>query len=194
MINGSTEPDEPVVAEAKTKLGTTPGETGIEEKLYVIDRASGEPIPVESELSQPRNRTSAHNYITGSTGESQPEAKEGMSPSKPLAKKSMDGAGAGVDVKPPTNGGSGKVAEQLEEAQTALDTKQYGQAIQVLTHLLKVLPVGHPDRPKALIWLAKAFEGQGMMEQAVETWDLLAGESPDHSEMARRRIESLTQR
>lgn len=194
VVNGSTSPDEPVVAEAKTKPGTAPRETESGETLYVIDRASGEPIPVDSEGRQLRTRSSDHNYLTGSTSESRPEPSAETAAPKPLAKKSMDGAGGGRDVKPPTNGGSGKVAKQLQEAQTALDTGQYGQAIQALTHLLKVLPVGHPDRARALMWLAKAYEGQGMKDLAVEVWDMLAGESPSHAEMAHRRIEALTQR
>jgi hypothetical protein len=192
VVNGSTEPDEPVVAEAEPPSGTMTRKAEMEEKLYVIDRASGEPIPVDSEERQHERKSSADNYLTGSTVDNQTERLPESSEPKAMAKRSMDSEGGRRGVTPPPNGGSAKLAEQLKEAQTALDAGQFGRTIQILTHVLPSLPVGHPDRPRALMWLAKAYEGQGMKSEAVEVWDSLAGESPDHSEMARRRIEALT--
>jgi TolA-binding protein len=187
VLNGSTGPEDHVVAKAETRP-SAPRETADEEKLYVIDRRSGEPIPVEPETSEPLTRSAADNYVTGSTREPQTEAKVEAPADKPLARKSMDST-RGL---PSKNGGGGTLAKRLEEAQTALDSGQYDQTIHILSHVLKALPAGHPDRPRALMWLAKAYEGQGRKGEAAAVWSELAGESPEHAEMARRRIEALT--
>lgn len=200
VLNGSTAPEVHVAEKPATRTE----KTKVDEKLYVIDRRSGEPIPVDPEVPQPLTGSSVGSYLAGSiveeTAKSEPEApmpkasKPEASEPTVVATKAMDSPGEARGAKPPTNGHSLKLAEHLEEAQTALDAGQYGKAVQLLNNVLKVLPAGHPDHPKALLWLAKAYEGLGLNDKAVVVWKTLAGESPAYSEMAHRRIEALSQR
>jgi hypothetical protein len=87
-----------------------------------------------------------------------------------------------------------KVAARLMEGRHLLDSGEFEKAGQCFEAVLHELPPGHQDRPKTLLWLARAYEGLGYPVKALETYRILAKESEEYHELAVGKIEELTQK
>lgn len=86
---------------------------------------------------------------------------------------------------------SPSVSATLDEAEKALEAGKYEQAKEAFSRVLVGLAAGHPDRPRALLGQARALEGLGELDMARRAYQALADESPDHRDLARRRIKAL---
>jgi hypothetical protein len=84
------------------------------------------------------------------------------------------------------------VARFLRDGEEALDMRRYGDARHAFTQSLGLLPPDHPDRPRALLGLARAEEGQGDLAAALQTYRELAKESPIHRDLAEAKIRELS--
>jgi hypothetical protein len=84
------------------------------------------------------------------------------------------------------------VARFLRDGEQALDARRYGDAGHAFTQALDLLPPGHSDRPRALLGLARAEEGQGDLAAALQTYRELAKESPTHRDLAEAKIRALS--
>jgi len=79
----------------------------------------------------------------------------------------------------------------LDRAEEALKAGQYDRAEKIFLNILRHLPQGRSSRPRALLGLARAYEGLGNLTQARRAYQALAAESPAHGGLARRKIEEL---
>ena len=84
------------------------------------------------------------------------------------------------------------VSELLEKAIASLNAGQHQLAVKEFSGALRRLPTGHPDRPKALLGLARAYEGMGNFEKSMSAYRALAQISPTHQEIARQKLEELS--
>jgi len=94
-----------------------------------------------------------------------------------------------------TDGGNkrdGSVPKLLSEGEQALEAGSFGDAGQLFSRALDLLPPGHPDRPRALFGLARAQEGQRDLAGALRTYRELAKESPTHRELAEGKMKELS--
>ena len=80
----------------------------------------------------------------------------------------------------------------LAEGERALEARRYGEAAQAFSQALKLLSPGHPDRPRALLGLARAQEGQKDRTGALQTYGELAKESPRYRDLAEGKIQELS--
>jgi hypothetical protein len=85
------------------------------------------------------------------------------------------------------------VPRLLAEGEEALKAGRYSDAGQFFTRALDLLAPGHPDRPRALLGLARAQEGQGNTVAALRTYKELAKESPTHRELAEGKMKELSE-
>lgn len=79
----------------------------------------------------------------------------------------------------------------IMEGQKMLVSGQFSSAAEVFQGILKQLPSGHKDRPSVWLWLAQAYEGRGQFAQAQTAYQALAQESPEHKDLAQRRMRAL---
>ena len=86
------------------------------------------------------------------------------------------------------------VSRLLADGQQALDQGEFSRAAELLRSALRRLPQGHPDRPNALLWLAKCYEGMGDRRQAATIYRILAREAPRLEDMALRKARELEAR
>jgi hypothetical protein len=84
------------------------------------------------------------------------------------------------------------VLRLLRDGEEALKARRYGDAGQAFTRALELLPPGHPDRPRGLLGLARAEEGQRDLAAALRTYGELAKESPTHRELAEAKMRELS--
>jgi len=80
----------------------------------------------------------------------------------------------------------------LNSGDKALETGRYAEAGEAFSQALKLLPPGHPDRPHALLGLARAQEGQKDLTGALQTYGELAKESPTYRDLAEGKIQELS--
>lgn len=85
------------------------------------------------------------------------------------------------------------VSVLLGRAEEALKAGQYDRAEKIFLKVLRYLPQGRSDRPRALLGLARAYEGLGNLTQARRAYQALAAESLAHGGLARRKIEELAE-
>jgi len=86
------------------------------------------------------------------------------------------------------------VSELLDKARASLDAGQHQVAVKQFSGVLRRLPAGHPDRPKALLGLAQAYEGLGNYEKSMSAYRALAQISPAHQEIANQKLEELSRK
>jgi TolA-binding protein len=80
----------------------------------------------------------------------------------------------------------------LNDGERALESARYGEASQAFSQALKLLPPGNPDRPRALLGLARAQEGQKDRSGALQTYRELAQESSAYRDLAERKLQELS--
>jgi len=80
----------------------------------------------------------------------------------------------------------------LTEAERSLEAGRYGEASQAFSQALKLLRPGKSDRPRALLGLARAQEGQKDLTTAIQTYRELAQESSAHRDLAEQKIRELS--
>jgi outer membrane protein assembly factor BamD (BamD/ComL family) len=80
----------------------------------------------------------------------------------------------------------------LEEGERSLEARRFEEASQTFSQVLKLLRPGDPDRPRALLDLARAQEGQKDFTTAIQTYRELAQESPAHRDLAEQKIKELS--
>ena len=80
----------------------------------------------------------------------------------------------------------------LNSGDRALEAGRYAEAGEAFSQALKLLPPGHPDRPRALLGLARAQEGQKDRSGALQTYGELAKESPTYRDLAEGKIQELS--
>jgi cytochrome c-type biogenesis protein CcmH/NrfG len=86
----------------------------------------------------------------------------------------------------------GSIPGLLEEGERFLEARRYEEASQTFSQVLKLLRPGDPDRPRALLDLARAQEGQKDFTTAIQTYRELAQESPAHRDLAEQKIKELS--
>jgi hypothetical protein len=105
-------------------------------------------------------------------------------------------AGEAVRGKAVTPAAGGKpeasVPSLLREGERSLEAGRYGEASQAFSQALKLLRPDDPDRPRALLGLARAQEGQKDLTTAIRTYRELAQESSAYRDLAERKIQELT--
>ena len=84
------------------------------------------------------------------------------------------------------------LTDYLVNGTKAMDEGRFQLAIKLFKEALPHLGPGHPDRPNALLGLAKTYEALGEPVKASEYYQALLAESPGHQEMARRKINELS--
>jgi len=86
----------------------------------------------------------------------------------------------------------GSIPSLLKEGESSLEAGRYGEAGQAFSQALNFLRPGDPDRPRALLGLARAQEGQKDLTTAIQTYRELARESSAHRDLAEQKIQELS--
>jgi len=86
----------------------------------------------------------------------------------------------------------GSIPGLLKEGERSLEAGRYGEAGQAFSQALKLLRPGDPDRPRALLGLARAQEGLKDLTTAIQSYRELAQESSAHRDLAERKIQELS--
>jgi TolA-binding protein len=86
---------------------------------------------------------------------------------------------------------AGPETGDLNLAEKALAAGRYKEAVAKFQAIVDRLPSGHPDRARACLGLARAWEGLGDAAKAISAYQILARESPSHKDLAQRRIREL---
>jgi tetratricopeptide (TPR) repeat protein len=159
-------------AGASRNLASISQDTGLADKI----------TPVEPQISRKgKPRRLAPAVEKGA----EPEGDEIAYPGRGL-----DGAAA-AKAPPAAKRSSPSISVMLDEAERALEAGQYQQANQAFSRALQSLPVGHPDRARALLGQARSCEGLGELDMAKRAYQALAHESRDYRDLAQRKIEEL---
>jgi hypothetical protein len=86
----------------------------------------------------------------------------------------------------------GSTPSLLTEGERSLEAGRYGEAGEAFSQALTLLPPGHPDRPRALLGLARAQEGKKDLTGALQTYRELAKESLTYRDLAEAKIQELS--
>jgi tetratricopeptide (TPR) repeat protein len=86
------------------------------------------------------------------------------------------------------------VSSLMEEGEAFLKAREFQQAEEAFSQALHRLPRRHPDRPRALLGLARANEDLGRYGEASRLYETLADESPAHRDEALRKVRELGSR
>jgi tetratricopeptide (TPR) repeat protein len=124
-------------------------------------------------------------------GADQPSLGATQAPIRAAAPRQIEAA-AGKAPAPTGEKPDESVSCLLATGEKALEATRYAEAGQVFTKALNLLLPGHPDRPRALLGLARAQEEQGNLAGALRTYGELAKESPAHRELAEGKIRELS--
>jgi hypothetical protein len=103
----------------------------------------------------------------------------------------------------PSEEAKGRVAEEpltadraetmalWNEGRQAMNDGELDQASHRFNQALQELPPGHRDRPRMLLWLARAYEERGLKDKAVDAYRTLAKESPAHADFVQHKLQQL---
>lgn len=80
----------------------------------------------------------------------------------------------------------------LNSGDRALEAGRHAEAGEAFSQALKLLLPGHPDRPHALLGLARAQEGQKDRSGALQSYRELAKESPTYRDLAEAKMHELS--
>jgi hypothetical protein len=84
------------------------------------------------------------------------------------------------------------ISARLDGAERALEAENHDEALRAFSELVDRLAPGHPERSRALLGKAKAYEGLGKVAEAKAVYRELAEESPAHRDLAERKLEELS--
>lgn len=133
--------------------------------------------------------------------EQRPAVQEPLSAPEPEKKSSLPAAPpqtkAAAREEAMTSSAAGNKPEAsapslLNSGDRALEARRYAEAGEAFSQALRLLLPGHPDRPHALLGLARAQEGQKDRSGALQTYGELAKESPTHRDLAEAKMHELS--
>lgn len=167
-----------------------------------------EAVPLQAAADSAASRPAAPEAFTSGRGQAPPpsrlSAQQGGAERPPVeASRAPMPAAAGppqakavVRDKPMTPAAreklEGSIHGLLKEGERSLEAGRYEEASQAFSQALKLLRPGDPDRPRALLGLARAQEGQKDLTTAIQTYRELAQESSAHRDLAERKLQELS--
>ena len=171
------------------------------------EQGGREAAPPQPAADSATSRPAAPEAVTSSRGQAPPAAllspeqggaeRPGLGASRvpmPAAAPLQTKAATREKAMPPAAGErlETSIPGLLNDGERALESARYGEAAQAFSQALKLLPPGNPDRPRALLGLARAQEGQKDRSGALQTYRELAQESSAHRDLAERKLQELS--
>jgi len=190
LAESSAKPPAPlpgdVLPEKKGTVDVAPGPVGREsERRQAVGKEAPQPSPrvAVPPAMTPRQKAKSEQDPSASVGEkAEPRSDVLGGPAPPSAE--------GAAPSDPAQGDA-SLAALLARGEDLLRSGDFGGALKAFSQALKGLAKGHVQRPLALLGLARAYEGEGRVEDARRLYLALAEESPAHRDQALRKLENL---
>ena len=84
-----------------------------------------------------------------------------------------------------------EVFRTLNKGREDMNSGRYEDARKVFQSLLDHMSPQHEDRPVVLFWLAKAYEGRGHRDKAIEIYQTVARDFPNYKDLAQNKVNEL---
>jgi anti-sigma factor RsiW len=172
------------------------------------ESGAGQAAPPQPAADSAASRAASREAFTSGRGEALPAARllaqtggaerpaagAGQAPVAAAAPAQPKAAVRDKAMPPPAAGEKleGSISGLLKAGERSLEAGRYWEASQAFSQALKLLQPGDPDRPRALLGLARAQEGQKDLTTAIQTYRELAQESSAHRDLAEQKIQELS--